>query len=241
MAEVFSALPPERRSAAKDETPPASWGSLRSMKRRIAGAVLGLFAAGCTVRTAEAEPLPAPEADLPAREGPQTAVFAAGCFWCVEAVFERVSDVVSGYAGGSEANADYQKVSMGLTEHAEAVKVTYDPDIVSYGTLLHVLFSTHDPTTKNRQGPDVGPQYRSAIFYDSESQKRIARAYIAQLEAAEVFDDAIVTTLEPLEAFHPAEPYHQDFVKKHPRQSYVRAWAIPKLEKLEKLFPDRLD
>lgn len=212
------------------------------MKHVTGLAVTTLLAAGCASR-AEAGPLPAPKAELTEREGDQTAVFAAGCFWCVEAVFERlegVKNVASGYAGGTKASADYEKVSMGLTQHAEAVRVTYDPQVISYAKLLHVLFSTHDPTTKNRQGPDVGAQYRSAIFYASDAQKKVAQAYIDQLSAADAFDGPIVTTLEPLDRFYPAEDYHQDFVEKHPNHGYVRAWALPKIEKLKKRFPEIL-
>lgn len=205
---------------------------------------LALLTACSSTPSLAAEPLPAPKADLPAQGAKtHTAVFGAGCFWCVEAVFEALSgvqDVVSGYAGGSKDDADYEKVSAGRTRHAEVVRITYDPSVISYGTLLHVLFSTHDPTTKDRQGPDHGSQYRSAIFYADESEKKIAAAYIAQLGAAKAFSSPIVTTLEPLATFHPAEDYHQDFVAKHPEHGYVRQWALPKLEKLKKLFPDRV-
>ena len=212
------------------------------MKRSILATVAAL-GISCSANASDAGPLPAPKADLPTQSEQQQAVFAAGCFWCVEAVFEAligVEKVESGYAGGSKANADYKKVAAGATKHAEAVRVTYDPEKISYGKLLHVLFSTHDPTQKNRQGPDVGPQYRSAVFYANPAEKEIARAYIDQLEEAGVFDEDIATTLEPLEAFYPAEDYHQDFVKKHPDHGYVRAWALPKLKKLKKRFPDAL-
>jgi len=201
-----------------------------------------LLLAGCATR-AEAGPLPAPKADLPKQSGEQTAVFAAGCFWCVEAVFEELEGVIrvrSGYAGGSASDADYEKVAKGETQHAEAVEIVYDPDEITYSQLLHVLFTTHDPTTLNRQGPDWGAQYRSSIFFANPAQRDVAKAYIAQLEAADAFDDPIVTKLEPLDAFHPAEDYHQDFVRKHPTHGYVRAWALPKLEKLKKRFPDLL-
>ena len=173
-----------------------------------------------------------------------TATFAGGCFWCVEAVFEQlegVESVVSGYAGGSEANADYQSVSAGQTEHAEAVRIEYDPSTISYGQLLRIFFATHDPTQLNRQGPDVGRQYRSAVFYESEEQRKVTQAYIDQLAEAEVFNDEIVTTLEPLEGFYPAEQYHQDFVDRNPTHPYVRMWAVPKLEKLQKLYSEKLD
>jgi peptide-methionine (S)-S-oxide reductase len=214
------------------------------MRRLASGLAISLLSAAClSGARADPGPLPAPKADLPKAKGPQTAVFAAGCFWCVEAVFERVegvTDVVSGYAGDAQAKADYKLVSAGRTQHAEAVRVTYDPAKVSYGALLHILFTTHDPTTKDRQGPDRGHQYRSAIFYSSEAEKEVAAAYIAQLDAAKIFDAKIVTTLEPLSEFYPAEDYHQDFVAQHPNHGYVRAWSVPKIEKLEKRFPDRL-
>lgn len=207
--------------------------------------LFSLLVSGCTSATSHAAaPLPAPKADLPAEGATKrSAVFAAGCFWCVEAVFEGlvgVESVVSGYAGGSSSDADYEKVSSGRTKHAEAVEITYDPSKISYGTLLHVLFSTHDPTTKDRQGPDHGAQYRSAIFYANDAEKKVAADYIAQLAAAKVFPGPIVTTLEPLTAFYPAEKYHQDFVARNPSHGYVRQWALPKLDKLKKLFPSQL-
>jgi len=191
--------------------------------------------------------LPAPTTDLPAPKAgavtTRTAVFAAGCFWCVEAVFEAldgVSAVESGYAGGTAENAHYDQVSAGKTDHAEAVRITYDPAKVSYASLLHVLFSTHDPTTLNRQGPDWGRQYRTAIFYANDEEKKVAAAYVAQLGAAKAFKDPIVTTLEPLKAFFPAEDYHQDFVRKNPSHPYVTAWSNPKQEKVKTLFPQLL-
>jgi len=163
-----------------------------------------------------------------------TAVFAGGCFWCVEAVFEElegVEEVISGYAGGSKDTADYKAVSTGKTGHAEAVKIIYDPSKITYEDLLRVHFATHDPTTKNRQGADVGPQYRSAIFYANDREKALAGAFI---------DDPIVTTLEPLEGFYEAEQYHQNFVCNNPNQGYVRAVALPKVEKVRKQFKDKL-
>ena len=191
------------------------------------------------------EALPRPAQDLAPESdrSERTAVFAGGCFWCVEAVFERlkgVREVVSGYAGGSADTADYRTVASGSTEHAEAVRVTYDPSETSYGELLRIFFATHDPTQLNRQGPDVGPQYRSAIFYQSEEEKQVAQAYIEQLNQAGVFEDPIVTTLEPLDGFYVAESYHQDFVEQNPVHGYVRMWAVPKLEKLEKRYSEHL-
>ncbi len=186
---------------------------------------------------------PKPKIDLPAKSGMQTAVLAAGCFWCVETVFERlegVTDVVSGYAGDTKDNAVYKVVSSGKTKHAEVVKITYDPKKISYATLIQVLFSTADPTTKNGQHPDYGPQYRSAIFYANAQEKKVAEAYIKQVNASKVFPKPIATTIEPLEAFYDAEAYHQDFVTRHPNHPYVRAWAYKKVEKLKKSFPKLL-
>ncbi len=190
--------------------------------------------------------LPSPRRDLPGPPGEggrRSAVFAGGCFWCVEAVFEQidgVEEVVSGYAGGSGEDADYEKVSSGKTGHAEAVRIVYDPARISYGRLLQVFFSTHDPTTPDRQGPDRGRQYRSAVFYASPEEREIARAYIEQLETARVFDRPIVTTLEPLTGFYPAEKYHQDYVCRNPEQPYVRTYALPKIDKVRSKFPDLL-
>ena len=172
----------------------------------------------------------------------EAAVFAGGCFWGVEAVFDAVkgvSDAVSGYAGGSKMTAHYEVVSSGATGHAESVQITYDPSQISFGQLLKIYFSiAHDPTELNRQGPDEGTQYRSEIFYTSEEQKRIAQAYIQQLTAAKAFRRPIVTKIEPLQGFYRAEDYHQDFVAKNPRQGYVAYNDLPKLEKLRKQMPE---
>ncbi len=170
------------------------------------------------------------------------AVFAGGCFWCTEAVFEQlagVSAVVSGYAGGKSDDAVYEKVSAGTTDHAEVIRVTYDPAVITYGQLLKVFFTVaHDPTQLNRQGPDRGRQYRSAIFYQDEQEKAVASAYIAQLTEAKVYSSPIVTTLEPLETFYPAEAYHQDYALQNPDNGYVRYNALPKVEKVRAKFPD---
>jgi len=185
---------------------------------------------------------PNPKIDVPkTAAGEQTAVFAGGCFWGVEAVFEHVRGVtraVSGYAGGSAETAKYERVSMGNTGHAEAVRVSYDPSRVSYGELLKVFFSVaHDPTELNRQGPDVGTQYRSAIFYANSEQKRIADAYIAQLNAARVFPRQIATQVAPLKAFYEAEPGHQDFLARHPDNPYIVVNDLPKLANLQRQLP----
>ncbi|MEQ9498495.1 MAG: peptide-methionine (S)-S-oxide reductase MsrA [Deltaproteobacteria bacterium] len=201
-----------------------------------------LFTASACVQQAAAKTLPKPKQDVAAKGETAKAVFAAGCFWCVEAVFERVDgvkSVVSGYAGDSKENADYKKVSSGITQHAEVVEITYDPKKVTFGQLLRVLFTTHDPTTLNRQGPDRGTQYRSAIFYADEEQKKVAAAYIEQIND-KYFGGGIVTKLERLAKFFPAEAYHQDFVRLHPDHGYVRMWVPAKLEKLEKAYPELL-
>ena len=187
---------------------------------------------------------PDPEQDLTPANDEQRVVLGGGCFWCVEAVFlamDGVTGVVSGYAGGSAETANYDDVCSGQTGHAEVVEVRYQPEKVSFGSLLKVFFSVaHDPTQLDRQGNDRGPQYRSAIFYENEDQKRVAQAYIRQLEEAGVYADPIVTTLEPLEAFYPAEEYHQNFAARNPRQPYVRAVAAPKVDKLREGFPEWL-
>jgi len=171
-----------------------------------------------------------------------TAVFAGGCFWGIEAVFEHVKgvqDAMSGYAGGRVASPSYEDVSSGETGHAESVRVVYDPAAVSYGRLLQVFFSVaHDPTELNRQGPDVGTQYRSAIFYRNDTQKREATAYIDQLTKAKYYSRPIVTQVAPLDKFFPAEAYHQDYMAHHPDQPYIVYNDAPKVEHLKKGFPD---
>jgi peptide-methionine (S)-S-oxide reductase len=182
------------------------------------------------------------DAPLADRRTSQKAVVAAGCFWGVEAVYRQVKGVtraVSGYAGGAGATAHYEIVSTGRTAHAESVEVTYDASKVTYGQLLRVFFSVaHDPTELNRQGPDVGPQYRSAIFFSDKDQERIAKAYIAQLDAARVFGKKIATVVAPLPAFYPGEDYHQDYVANHPGEPYVMFNDAPKIKKLQALLPD---
>jgi peptide-methionine (S)-S-oxide reductase len=175
---------------------------------------------------------------------PQTAVVAGGCFWCVEAVLKEIDGVLevnSGYSGGTAQTANYDAVCSGRTEHAEAVRVVFDPTRVSYGQLLKVFFSVaHDPTQKNRQGNDQGRQYRSAIFYADEEQKRVAEAYIRQLDQAGAYDAPIVTELAPLAAYFEGEAYHQDYAARHPAQPYILGVAAPKVAKLRKHFADRL-
>jgi peptide-methionine (S)-S-oxide reductase len=190
--------------------------------------------------------IPTPKIDLSPEDEPRpaTIVLGGGCFWCVEAVFlpvEGVERVRSGYAGDSQESANYQAVCSGSTNHAEVVEVTYDPTSVSLGRLLQLFFGVaHDPTQLNRQGHDRGRQYRSAIFYNSPRQREVAEAYIAQLDAATVFPDKIVTTLEPLQAFYEAEPYHQNYAARNPAQPYVLFTALPKVAKLKETFPEVL-
>ncbi|MGB7157868.1 MAG: bifunctional methionine sulfoxide reductase B/A protein [Tepidisphaeraceae bacterium] len=170
-------------------------------------------------------------------------VIAGGCFWCVEAVFEEIDgvhDVISGYAGGDKASANYQAVSSGSTRHAEAVKIIYDPARVTPEQILKVHFATHDPTTKDRQGNDVGPQYRSTIFYANDQEKQLAEAFLADVSDSKAFKSPIVTTLEPLTAFYPAESYHQNYVCRNPAAGYVRSVALPKVEKVRSKFKEML-
>ncbi|MGO8934313.1 MAG: peptide-methionine (S)-S-oxide reductase MsrA [Terracidiphilus sp.] len=188
--------------------------------------------------------IPAPKDDLPLAQHSQkeTAVFAGGCFWGTQSVFERVKGVVAttaGYSGGSAATATYDQVTTETTGHAESVKVVYDPSRVTYGKLLQIFFSVvHDPTQLNRQGPDVGTSYRSAIFFTNESQRKIATEYIAQLDAARVFHQPIVTQVVPLQGFYDAESYHQDYALHHPDNPYIQVCDRPKVEALRKEFPD---
>jgi peptide-methionine (S)-S-oxide reductase len=189
-----------------------------------------------------ARALPAPALDVAASgSGLQTAVFAGGCFWGVQGVFEHVKGVtraVSGYAGGQVANPGYEQVSSGATGHAESVSVTFDPAKVSYGKLLQIFFSVAlDPTQKDRQGPDWGTQYRSEVFVNGPEQERVAKAYIAQLEAAKAFGRPIVTRIDPAGAFYPAEGYHQDYLDRHPDAPYIAVNDMPKVEALRSLFP----
>jgi len=188
-------------------------------------------------------PDPARDVD-PARSQAAVAVLAGGCFWCTEAVFlplDGVTAVTSGYLGGSAATANYQAVCSGTTGHAEAIEVRFDPAVISYGQLLKVFFAVaHDPTQLNRQGNDRGTQYRSAIFPVDDEQRAVAAAYISQLTDAKVFADPIVTTIEPLATFYPAEGYHQNYAARNPAQPYVAAVALPKVAKLEAAFPDKL-
>jgi len=223
----------------------------RSIAGPLGGAVCVALAVGGFALTLggarSAEPavaLPAPAlgeaADSAATE--EKVVLAGGCFWGVQAVFQHVkgvSEAVSGYAGGDKATAAYEQVGTGRTGHAESVEVTFDPRVVSYGTILQVYFSVaHNPTELNSQGPDTGTQYRSEIFAESDAQKRVAEAYIAQLGAAKAFSAPIVTRVEPLRGFYPAEGYHQNYATLNPESAYIAYNDAPKVENLRKLFPD---
>ncbi|HEY0803047.1 MAG TPA: peptide-methionine (S)-S-oxide reductase MsrA [Steroidobacteraceae bacterium] len=212
-------------------------------------ALLGLATAGILLwhsplLGAEAPVIIAPPAvDNSKAAGPaQTAVLAAGCFWGVQGVFEHVrgvQNVVAGYAGGEKATAEYETVSSGSTGHAESVKIIFDPAVISYGQILQIAFSVvHDPTQLNRQGPDAGTQYRSAIFYTDENQKRIAQAYISQLDQAHAFARPIVTRVDPLKGFYAAEKYHQDYLIHNPTQPYIAIYDIPKIENFRRTFPE---
>ncbi len=211
--------------------------------------IAALLAAGSLALSACAgpalaeEPVAAPAATRIAKEpaGLKTAIFAGGCFWGVEAVFSHVKGVkgaVSGYHGGTQKSATYDLVSSGITDHAEAVKITYDPAVVRYDQLLRILFSVvADPTLKNRQGPDTGTQYRAAIVPTNTEQAAVAKAYLAQMGKSGVWAKPIVTRIEPFKAFYPAEAYHQDFMLKNPRHGYIQRWDAPKVAALKRMYP----
>ena len=219
---------------------------------RVAGGVLlavallagGRYAVSRSTAAEEARAIPAPVADEAAAPGAtsEVAVLAGGCFWGVQGVFQHVKGVtsaVSGYDGGNKETAHYQMVGTGTTGHAESVRVTFDPRQISYGRLLQIYFSVaHDPTQLNRQGPDAGTQYRSAIFVTSPEQEKIAKAYIAQLDAARAFPAAIATKIEPDRGFVAAEDYHQDFLTLNPTYPYIVFNDLPKVENLKNMFPD---
>ncbi|PRC92040.1 peptide-methionine (S)-S-oxide reductase MsrA [Solimicrobium silvestre] len=210
--------------------------------RSVIALLFCLTAVACNAAEAPTV-IAAPEFDSPKTKGPlQTAVFAGGCFWGVQGVFEHVRGVrkaVSGYAGGSKATAQYDTVSSGRTGHAESVQITFDPAEISYGELLHIFFSVaHDPTQLNRQGPDSGTQYRSAIFYTDEAQKKVAQTYITQLIKSHAYQHDIVTAVSASEGFYPAEDYHQDFLIHNPTYPYIVYNDLPKINNLKHIFPD---
>jgi len=199
---------------------------------------------GASAAAEKAVKLPAPALDMPAgiENTRETAVLAGGCFWGVQVVFQHTQGVlnaVSGYAGGQRETANYSSIGTGRTGHAESVQITYDPKQISYGKLLQIYFSVaHDPTQLNRQGPDFGTQYRSAVFYTNASQKEVAERYVAQLDAAKMFPDKIVTQLTPLNAFYPAEAYHQDYATLNPRSPYIARFDLPKIANLKSMMPE---
>lgn len=216
------------------------------MRRHISAALaiaLSLSTVACHSESITHAPIPAPTLDAPLAKssGRATAVFAGGCFWGTQAVFERVRGVLSttaGYSGGSASTAHYSDVTTETTGHAESVEVVYDPSRLTYGQLLRVFFTIHDPTTLNRQGPDVGTSYRSAIFYSTPDQQRIASAYIAQLDAAHAWPKPIVTQVVPLKGFYRAEDYHQDYALKNPNNPYIQVCDRPKISTLQADYPD---
>jgi peptide-methionine (S)-S-oxide reductase len=213
-----------------------------SLCATIGALAITAFATAPSRAAEDAVIIPPPTVDAQAADSMQTAVIAGGCFWGVQGVFQHTAGVinaVSGYAGGSKATANYTIVSTGATGHAEAVEIKYDPKKISYGKILQIFFSVaHDPTQLNRQGPDSGPQYRSAIFTANDEQKKVADAYIAQLNAAKVYRKPIVTKVGALDAFYPAEEYHQDYLTLHPTQPYIAYNDLPKVEALKKIFAE---
>ena len=217
---------------------------LISLLRTVARvSILSVAISGLVMAEGQGSPLPDPSSDISRAKmsGQQTAVFAGGCFWGVEAVFRHVNGVISatsGYVGGTAKTANYDQVSSGKSGHAESVQVVYDPQKISYGQLLKIFFAVaHNPTQLNRQGPDHGTQYRSAIFTGDDNQRRVALAYIKQLQQGRTFSDPIVTQVQPLPAFYPAEAYHQDYLAKHPEQPYIVRYDMPKLKHLREQFP----
>ena len=210
--------------------------------RMVAMMLTVLAAVACRAGSGAAVPSPAADEARATAAGKQTAVVAGGCFWGIQAVFQHVKGVVnatSGYSGGSAKTADYETVSGGRTGHAESVEIVYDPAQITYGELLRIFFSVaHDPTELNRQGPDTGTQYRSEIFFADESQQKTALAYIAQLDQAHVFGHPIVTRVDPLKGFFPAEGYHQDFLVRNPTYPYIVYNDLPKIANLQRQLPD---
>jgi peptide-methionine (S)-S-oxide reductase len=208
----------------------------------IGALAIAAFAVAPSRAAEDAVVIPPPAADVPSSDGLQTAVVSGGCFWGVQGVFQHtagIASAVSGYAGGNKSTASYEQVSTGSTGHAESVQIKYDPKKISYGKILQIFFSVvHDPTQLNRQGPDSGTQYRSAIFTTSDEQKKVADAYIAQLNAAKVYPKPIVTKVGPLQGFFPAEDYHQDYLTLHPNQPYIAYNDLPKVENLKKMFAE---
>jgi peptide-methionine (S)-S-oxide reductase len=222
--------------------PPRPFSRLSLSAAAFGALALAAFAISPTRASEEAVIIPSPAIDVQAADGIQTAVLAGGCFWGVQGVYQHTAGVlnaVSGYSGGSKATANYTMIGTGTTGHAEAVEIRYDPKKISYGKILQIFFSVvHDPTQLNRQGPDVGTHYRSAIFAVNDEQKKVAEAYISQLTAAKVYKKPIVTKVGPLQAFYTAEDYHQDYLTLHPNQPYIVFNDLPKIENLKKIFAE---
>jgi len=233
---------PTSPSREEAKMSPSQFSRLSLLAAAIGAVALSAFTISYSKAAEEAVIIPPPAMDVQAASGMQTAVLAGGCFWGVQGVFQHTAGVVnavSGYAGGSKMTADYNMVSTGTTRHAESVEIKYDPKKISYGKILQIFFSVvHDPTQLNRQGPDTGTQYRSAIFTTNDEQKKVAEAYIAQLNAAKVYKKPIVTKISALDAFFPAEAYHQDYLTLHPNQPYIAYNDIPKVENLKKIFAE---
>jgi len=221
---------------------PRPFSRLSLCAAAIGALAIAAFAIAPSRAAEEAVIVPPPATDVQAADGIQTAVIAGGCFWGVQGVYQHTAGVlnaVSGYSGGSKMTANYEMVGTGTTGHAESVEIKYDPKKISYGKILQIYFSVvHDPTQLNRQGPDTGTQYRSAIFTTNDEQKKVAEAYIAQLNAAKVYKKPIVTKVGSLQGFYPAEDYHQDYLTLHPNQPYIAYNDIPKVENLKKIFAD---
>jgi peptide-methionine (S)-S-oxide reductase len=217
---------------------------LTRLYRAIFASAVTISVLACSAKSETKAPIPSAKVDatLASSPGKQTAVFAGGCFWGTQSVFERVKGVLkttAGYAGGSPSTATYDQVTTETTGHAESVEIVYDPSHITYGELLRIFFSVaHDPTQLNRQGPDVGSSYRSAIFYANDEQKRIATAYIQQLDAAKVFPQPIVTQVNPLKGFYRAEDYHQDYAFHNPANPYIQVCDVPKIKALKQQFPE---
>jgi len=221
---------------------PRPFSRLSLCAAAIGALAIAAFATAPSRAAEEAVIIPPPATDVQAADGIQTAVIAGGCFWGVQGVYQHTAGVlnaVSGYSGGSKMTANYEMVGTGTTGHAESVEIKYDPKKISYGKILQIYFSVvHDPTQLNRQGPDTGTQYRSAIFTTNDEQKKVAEAYIAQLNAAKVYKKPIVTKVGSLQGFYPAEDYHQDYLTLHPNQPYIAYNDIPKVQNLKKMFAE---
>ncbi len=239
-----------RRAREQKKGTPMKHASRITIRRCIRSFVLGVLAASCAGQKSDEE---VPVTEKPAEKEPaapeprtattEVATFGAGCYWCVEAVFQRLRGVVSvesGFAGGTVENPTYEHVCSGTTGHAEVCQIRYDPAIIDYATLLEVFWKTHDPTTLNRQGNDVGSQYRSVIFYHTEEQRALAETYKKELDASGAWDDPIVTEIAPAATFYKAEEHHQNYFNRNPTKGYCAVVIAPKVEKLKQVFKDKL-